>query len=105
MTTYPNQRVRVQVEDLKQTKIAPLGQQTRAGHSLPSLTVLRFYAQIQQYLAQIAWADKAGGYAVQMSGGLIVQKIDGCYYNVKGLPINTVEHLLSHFNLALWEHL
>lgn len=61
--------------------------------------------QIHQYLKQIAWADKAGGYAIQMSGGLIVRKIDGCYYNVKGLPINTVGDLLKHFGVALWEHL
>ncbi len=61
--------------------------------------------QIDHYLAQIPWADKAGGYAIQMSGGLIVKKIDGCYYNVKGLPINTVDQLLRHFGFALWEHL
>lgn len=61
--------------------------------------------QIHQYLDQIKWSDKAGGYAIQMSGGLIVRKIDGCYYNVKGLPINLVENLLQHFGYALWEHL
>lgn len=61
--------------------------------------------QIHQYLDQIKWADKAGGYAIQMSGGIIVQKIDGCYYNVKGLPINTVDQLLKHFGLALWNYL
>lgn len=61
--------------------------------------------QIHQYLDQIKWADKAGGYAIQMSGGIIVQRIDGCYYNVKGLPINTVDQLLKHFGLALWNHL
>lgn len=61
--------------------------------------------QIDQYLDQIKWSDKAGGYAIQDSGGLIVQKIDGCYYNVKGLPINTVEHLLKDFGFTLWKHL
>ncbi len=61
--------------------------------------------QIHKYLAQIKWADKAGGYAIQTSGGIIVRKIDGCYYNVKGLPINLVENLLQHFSYALWEHL
>lgn len=61
--------------------------------------------QIEQYLNRISWADKAGGYAVQMSGGLIIKKIDGCYYNVKGLPINTVDRLLRHFGLGLWNYI
>lgn len=61
--------------------------------------------QIHHYLAQINWADKAGSYAIQMSGGIIIRKIDGCYYNVKGLPINIVEDLLKHFDVVLWEHL
>jgi len=61
--------------------------------------------QIDQYLAQVPWADKAGGYAIQSSGGLIIKKIDGCFYNVKGLPINTVDQLLRHFGYKLWEHL
>ncbi|MBS0629263.1 MAG: septum formation protein Maf [Verrucomicrobia bacterium] len=61
--------------------------------------------QIEQYLTKIHWADKAGGYAIQMSGGLIVKKIDGCYYNVKGLPINTVDKVLKEFGYGLWMHL
>lgn len=63
------------------------------------------HEQIHHYIAQIKWSDKAGGYAIQDSGGIIVRKIDGCYYNVKGLPINTVEELLKDFGFALWEHL
>jgi septum formation protein len=63
------------------------------------------HEQIHHYLAQIKWSDKAGGYAIQDSGGIIVRRIDGCFYNVKGLPINTVEQLLKDFGFALWEHL
>lgn len=61
--------------------------------------------QIRHYLTRIEWADKAGGYAIQMAGGLIVRKIDGCYYNVMGMPINTVESLLKHFGIELWDYL
>lgn len=61
--------------------------------------------QIRHYLDRIEWADKAGGYAIQMAGGLIVRKIDGCYYNVMGLPINTVEALLKHVGIELWDYL
>lgn len=61
--------------------------------------------QIQHYIARTEWADKAGGYAIQMAGGLIVRKIDGCYYNVMGLPINTLAALLHSFQINLWDYL
>lgn len=61
--------------------------------------------QIRHYIAHTQWADKAGGYAIQMAGGLIVSKIDGCYYNVMGLPINTVQILLKHLGIELWNYL
>jgi septum formation protein len=61
--------------------------------------------QIEHYIAHTHWADKAGGYAIQLAGGLIVRKIDGCYYNVMGLPINTVAALLKKAGIELWNFL
>lgn len=60
--------------------------------------------EIRHYHRKIHWADKAGGYAIQMAGGLIVKKIDGCYYNVMGLPINTVHTLLKKSGIELWDY-
>lgn len=60
--------------------------------------------EIRHYHRKIHWADKAGGYAIQMAGGLIVRKIDGCYYNVMGLPINTVHSLLKKSGIELWDY-
>lgn len=60
--------------------------------------------EIRHYHKKIHWADKAGGYAIQMAGGLIVRKIDGCYYNVMGLPINTVRTLLKKAGIELWDY-
>lgn len=62
-------------------------------------------SQIIQYLNALHWADKAGGYAIQLAGSLIVSKIEGCYYNVMGLPINTVNKLLKEAGFDLWDHL
>lgn len=61
--------------------------------------------QIRHYLSRTQWADKAGGYAIQMAGGLIVNRIEGCYYNVMGLPINTVKALLKRVGIELWDYL
>jgi septum formation protein len=61
--------------------------------------------QIEEYHRQLHLYDKAGSYQMQMAGGLIVRKIDGCYYNVVGLPINTVRRLLKQIGIELWEYL
>lgn len=61
--------------------------------------------QIRHYHTKLHWADKAGGYAIQMAGGLAIQKIDGCYYNVMGLPINKVRTLLLKIGIELWDYL
>jgi septum formation protein len=59
--------------------------------------------QIRTYLKALHFADKAGGYAIQLAGSLIVNRIEGCYYNVIGLPINTVAKLLKKVGIDLWK--
>jgi septum formation protein len=61
--------------------------------------------QIRHYNAKLHWSDKAGGYSIQMGGGLIVRRIEGCYYNAMGFPINTVRELLNHIGIELWDYL
>jgi septum formation protein len=43
--------------------------------------------EIAEYLAENDYFDKAGAYGIQGSAMVFVQKIDGCYYNVVGLPV------------------
>ncbi len=62
-------------------------------------------AQLRRYHEQLHCFDKAGGYAIQQAGSIIVHKIEGCYYNVMGLPINGVNKLLSQIGMDLWDHL
>jgi len=50
--------------------------------------------------------DKAGAYAVQGRGALLVEKITGSYDNVVGLPLNKVAELLEEFGInvsTVWE--
>ncbi len=61
--------------------------------------------QIRQYQKSIHCADKAGGYAIQGAGSILVRKIEGCYYNVMGLPIHTLQKLLLCLEIDLWNYL
>ena len=61
--------------------------------------------QIELYHQSCHFLDKAGGYAIQKAGSLIISTIDGCYYNVMGLPINTVRELLLKMGIDLWKHM
>jgi septum formation protein len=59
---------------------------------------------IEKYLSQIHPFDKAGSYAIQKGGSMIVKRIGGCYYNVMGLPIQPVKRLLSKVGIDLWQY-
>ncbi|MEN9343547.1 MAG: Maf-like protein [Chlamydiota bacterium] len=61
--------------------------------------------QIQLYHAHDPCLDKAGAYAIQGSGGLLVEKIEGCYYNVMGLPIHALQQILLKAGIDLWHYL
>lgn len=62
-------------------------------------TVVRFRDlsddDIDRYVASGEGRDKAGSYAVQGLGAGLVRSIDGCFYNVVGLPIALLFELLN----------
>jgi septum formation protein len=61
--------------------------------------------EISFYQSSCPGIDKAGGYAIQGAGSLLISKIDGCYYNVMGLSINVLKELLKKCGVDLWTHL
>ena len=52
-------------------------------------------AEIKAYIKTKEPMDKAGAYAVQDVGSIFVQRLDGSFHNVMGLPISLVCHRLS----------
>jgi septum formation protein len=44
-------------------------------------------ADIERYLASGEWSDRAGGYAIQELGAMLVEEIEGDWFNVVGLPV------------------
>ena len=57
-------------------------------------TVVRFAemmdGEIDAYVASGEPMDKAGAYAIQGLASKFVERIDGCYFNVVGLPVSLV---------------
>ena len=65
------------VEEITRVRFAPLTDQ-----------------EIEEYIATGEPFDKAGAYAIQGVGGRYVTRIEGCYFNVMGLPLARLYSLL-----------
>ena len=80
---------------------APSGREETA--AVVSRVLMRDYseAEIEAYIASGEPFDKAGAYAVQAAGGALVEKVDGCYTNVVGLPLTTTRRLLLGSGLRI----
>ncbi len=51
--------------------------------------------EIEVYVATGEPMDKAGAYAAQGVGAFIIERVDGCFYNVVGLPMSLLYDMLK----------
>lgn len=58
--------------------------------------------EIRSYAASGEPLDKAGAYGIQGKGALLVRKIEGCYFNVVGLPLSLLAEMLADFGISFW---
>jgi len=58
-------------------------------------------SQIARYIELERPFDKAGGYAIQGRGALIIERIEGDYSNVVGLPLGLLAQLLRQAGIEL----
>lgn len=58
---------------------------------------------IDAYLKTKESLGKAGAYAIQERGAFLVRKIEGCYFNVVGLPIPELVEGLNALGAPIWK--
>lgn len=56
-------------------------------------------AEIAAYIATKEPLDKAGAYGIQGRGAVLVEKINGCYNNVVGLPLTMLHEMFRQLGV------
>jgi septum formation protein len=84
------------------TAVCLVHQETRRAVQFEVITKVIFRAlseaQITDYLSRIQPLDKAGGYAAQDHGELIIERFEGSMSNIVGLPMERLEVELASFS-------
>jgi septum formation protein len=66
-------------------------------HSETTLVTFRSLTprDLEHYVASREWEGRAGAYAIQGLGASLVERIDGDFFNVMGLPAARLVRLLA----------
>ena len=77
---------------------------TQKARSFAEMSRVHFRAlddvAIREYLRKIDPLDKAGAYAAQGHGTEIIERVEGSFSNVVGLPMERTARALAHFGVT-----
>ncbi|MFA6384537.1 MAG: Maf and M48 domain-containing protein [Candidatus Omnitrophota bacterium] len=58
--------------------------------------------EIKGYFSYVSPLDKAGSFDIQGRGAFFIRRIEGCFYNVVGLPLRALYHMLKAAGVKLF---
>ncbi|MFA5147294.1 MAG: nucleoside triphosphate pyrophosphatase [Candidatus Omnitrophota bacterium] len=58
--------------------------------------------QIMSYFRKVSPLDKAGSFDIQGLGGVFIDRIEGCFYNVVGLPLAKLAKMLEKTGVSIF---
>jgi len=61
------------------------------------------WEEIDRYVSTGEPLDKAGAYGIQGKGAALVERVEGCFYNVVGLPLSRLIVMLRRMGYDFWE--
>lgn len=59
-------------------------------------------AEIRNYFKKTSPLDKAGSFDIQGLGGIFIDRIEGCFYNVVGLPLAKLARILKKIKVDIF---
>ncbi len=57
--------------------------------------------EIDRYHKHVCPLDKAGGFDIEGKGAFFIPRIEGCYFNVVGLPLAKLVEMLKNFGVKV----
>jgi septum formation protein len=76
-------------------------ERAETAHAVTGVTFRALCAgDVARYVACGEWRERAGAYAIQGVGSALVERVDGDYFNVVGLPVAALLTALAAFGAA-----